>query len=174
MTWTAPTTRSTGYLFTASNYNTDVVNNLIHLKDPNFELYQSNETGDYTVTSTSFADVDGAGSQLTLTITLDVTADLAIGFQGSWICTSGTDRLYLDVDIDGVKLGGDDGLIGARPVTTAAGTPISFVVWKLAASSGAHTVKLQAKVSGSTHTLFAGAGTSNGDLHPQFWVKEMS
>ena len=33
MSWTAPTLRTTGELITASNWNTDLVNNLLYLKD---------------------------------------------------------------------------------------------------------------------------------------------
>jgi len=65
MAWTAPTTRSTGDLITASNWNTDLVDNLTYLKtetDTKATLTIA-ETQVFNGTApTSFTDLDLSGT----------------------------------------------------------------------------------------------------------------
>jgi hypothetical protein len=75
MAWTAPTTRSTGLLVTASIWNTDIVNNLLYLKaSPTFD-------GNVTVSGTLTVSTGGgnvallnAANTFALTQTFSTTA----------------------------------------------------------------------------------------------------
>jgi len=70
MAWTTPTTRSTGDLITAANWNTDLVDNLIHLHDnlPACRVYNSANISIADVTETALTfdseryDTDGIHS----------------------------------------------------------------------------------------------------------------
>lgn len=66
MGYTAPTSRSTGELITASIWNTDIVDNLEALKDPPTTAVSPGSGANFSTTSTSFTDVDA-------TISLDIT-----------------------------------------------------------------------------------------------------
>lgn len=168
--WTTPKTWSTGELVTASLMNSHVRDNMDFLKDPPTGLYNVNEAGDYTTTSTSFVDIDATNLSLTITT---AGGDVMIGFYGSFK-ESVANIIYLDVDMDGSRLGGDDGIIGLRVSTNVMQDTMSFVYLQQSLSAGSHTYKLQWKVKGNTGTLHAGAGVANADVHPQFWVREVS
>lgn len=180
MAWTAPTTRSTGELITASIWNTDLVDNLVMLKDPPSENYEADEGSDYTTTSTSFTDVD-AGTGANTKFRRDITTfggDVMVSFHGSLTANGGasTNRVWFDVSLDGSQVGGDGGFLAIHAFSTlAVKIPFSFVRLITGLAAASHTFKLQWKVtSGVTATLDAGAGTANGDIHPQFWVREVS
>jgi hypothetical protein len=164
-TWHTPASWSVGQLVTATNLNEQLRDNLEFLKTPPTALYNVNQGSDYTTTSTSFVDVDATNLSLTITT---AGGDVLIAFMGF---TGGTSRAYYDVAIDGVRLAGDDGLIAN---VLANFTPVSFVALKQGLAPGSHTFKLQWKVNSGTATMYAGAGTSALDIHPQFWVREVS
>ena len=177
MAYTAPTTRVTGELMTAAIVNTDYVDNLIALKDPPSANEDVDEVADYTTTSNSFVDVDA--TDLALAITTK-GGDVLVHFHGtvSNNNTGSAGALFLDIDVDGARVGGDDGIIKVRVDNSNQEMPVSFsrLITGLAAAS--HTFKLQWKVMESggttTATMFAGAGTARGDIHPQFWPREVS
>lgn len=166
MAWTTPKTWATDELVTASNLNTHLRDNLNALKSPPSAAYTLNEAADFTTTSTSFVDV--SASKLALTITT-AGGDVLVHFDGRLGATA---RVYLDVAVDGTRLAGDDGITANGDSGTA--ESISFTRLITGLSAGAHTFKLQWKVNTGTGTLYAGAGTSALDLHPQFWVREVS
>lgn len=169
MAYTQPTTRNTGDSITASIWNTDLVDNVIALKNPPSASYVANEAANWTTTSTSFVDVDATDLSLSITTT---GGDVMIGFHGN---VSGANiSVYLDVAMDGTRLGTDDGFIGVFVTTTVTNGTVGFVRLVTGVSAGAHTFKLQWRVSSGTGTLYAGAGTSSADVHPQFWVREVS
>ncbi len=172
MTFVTPITWTPGQLVTAANLNEQIRDNVSALKNPNVDTYLTNESSDFTTTSTSFTDVDGAGAQFTLSFTLAVAAQVLVGFFGNVVSASGTARVYLDISVDGTRVGLDDGLIGAVAPNNTIGQPVSAVWLIETLAAGAHTIILQWKVSGSTLTMFAGAGTANADVHSGFWIKE--
>jgi hypothetical protein len=171
MTWTPPITWTVGQIVTATDLNEQLRDNLAFLKAPPTASYFANEDSDYQTTATSFVDVDGSRLALQL-----VTAggDLLVGFFGSLRRVSGTTPVaYLDVELDGARIGGDDGLALAE-TNGAAHFVVSFVALARGVAAGLHTFRLQWKVSsGATYKLHAGAGTASYDLHPQFWVREV-
>jgi len=165
MGWSTPHTWQSGELVTATLLNTHLKDNLDFLKAPPTALYTLNQGSDYTTTSTSFVDVDATNLSLTITT---AGGDVLIVFTGYG---GGTSRLYFDILIDGVRMAGDDGFVSA---VNAVNTPVAIVVLKQGLAPGSHTFKLQWKVNSGTGTLYAGAGTSGADVHPQFFVREVS
>ncbi len=71
-------------------------------------------------------------------------------------------------------MGDDDGLVVVRPSSASQRLNASFFKLIQGLSAGVHTFKLQWKVNSGTATLLAGSGTANGDIHPQFFVREVS
>lgn len=170
MAWTAPRTWVTDEVVTAALLNTHLRDNLIALKDPPSSDYVLNEGADDTTSSTSFGDVDATNLSLTITT---VGGDVFVHFHGSFAGLSSGNFVFLDVDVDGVRHGSDDGIIQAEALSgDMHAISFSRLITGLAAAS--HTFKLQWKVSGGTVTLFSGAGTSDKDTHPQFWCREIS
>ena len=172
--WTTPKTWETGEAVTASDMNTHIRDNVDHLhtRMENTDEYTLNEGSDYTTTSTSFVDVDATNLALTITTTKD-NAVVLVHFDGTVSVSGGTGpRVHMDVTLDGTAIGGDDGLQTRRADAYAG--PISFTRAVVVPTAQSHTFKLQWKIlGGGTATLYAGAGTTYYDLHPQFWVKEL-
>lgn len=167
MAWTQPKTWSSEPL-TSSDLNTHLRDNLEELKDPPSGDYTLNEVSDYTTTSTTFVDVDATN----LSVTLTTNGGDVFVFFAPLVGLGSSQVVFFDLDVDGTGLGGDDGIVAAVPSGVGIAIPVMAMITGLAA--GSHTIKLQWKVSGGTATLYAGAGTSNGDVHPQFIVREMS
>lgn len=171
MAYTTPRTWVAGELVTASLLNVHLRDNLDAIKAPPTDLYNVNEGADYTTSSTSFGSVDATDLSLTITTT---GGDIWVWFFGN-VNHSGGNLVYFDITLDAVRQGGDDGLIGCDVATTTVpSTPIAFTFLIQSVAAGSHTIALQWKTSGATATLYAGAATGGGDLHPQFGIREMS
>jgi hypothetical protein len=168
--WTTPKTWAAGELVTAAMLNTHLRDNLEYLKTPPADAYILNESGDYSTTSTSFVNVDG--TKLALTIAT-AGGDVLVGFSGIASNTSGGGRVYLDVEVDTVRTGGDDGLVLITSSSASHAQNITFLKLVQGLSAGSHTFKLQYKVSTGTGTIYAGAGSSGYDTHSQFFVREL-
>ena len=157
--------------------NVHVRDNILALKDPPSSTNSVNEASDYTTTSTSFADIDATDMARTITSTggdMIFVAQFAVSYVG----TTGADKVCFDVMVDGVALAGDDGIFGAAvgSASKVAPTTLVYLISGATYTAGSHTVKLRWKVTdgGNTATIYAGAGTSKGDLHPQVFLREMS
>ena len=108
---------------------------------------------------------------LNLAFTVDTKGgDVLVHFHGS--LSAGNHIVYMDVEVDGARIAGDDGI--AREFLATSGKMISFSRLITNLSAGSHTFKLQWKAGSGTIKLYAGAGTSTFDVHPQFWVREVS
>ena len=133
--------------------------------------YTCDETADYQTTSTAFVDVDS--TKLSLTITTN-GGDVLVHFDGVARHRANGHYVYFDVEVDGSPLGGDDGLV---MTSDNQALTVSFTRLVTGLSAGSHTFTLQWKTDYADPTyypiLYAGAGTSNFDVHPQFWVREM-
>lgn len=165
MAWTEPKTW-TAEVLTSSDLNTHLRDNLSALKNPPSDFYTFNEGSDYTTTSTSFTNVDGTDLSFTI---VTYGGDLIVHFDG--YCANGAGYVLLDVTIDGVRQFGDDGAI---KTLVNSGGPISFTRIISGIAAGSRVVNLVWKVAAGTGTMYAGAGTANFDIHPQFWVREVS
>lgn len=117
--------------------------------------------------------MDGTNLALTITTT---GGDVLVHFHAS-VMHSASGRICFDVAVDGNRVAGDDGIIGGYVSNSTGGLPMEFMTFTRLVrglSAGEHTFKLQWKMNGAFAKLYAGAGTSWGDLHPQFWAREMS
>lgn len=166
MAWTTPKTWQNNVLITEDDLNTHVRDNLDYLKSRVDNVTDSNLVNlgaDVTTTSTVFVDVD-ASLEITITTT---GGDVLLGWSAS-IETGGTSA-YFDIAVDGTRQAGDDGYIKVDGTQS-----IGFVVLLTGLSAGSHTFKLQWRArTSNTLTMFMGAGTSQKDVHPQIWAREV-
>lgn len=167
MTWITPKTWADQDLVTANDLNTHLRDNLNALKAPPTAHYEANEASDYTTTSTSFTDVDNPD----LIKTIETTGgDVVVSFHGRTAHSAGSSgHIYFEINVDGTPHAGDDGM---AEVTGSEMVSFSRLITGLSAQS--HTFALRWKTNAATATLYAGAGTAPHDVHPQFWVREVS
>src|SRR5215213_4788181 len=126
MAWASPATRVTGDLISASIYNTDIIGNLLALKNPPQQWQDIKLGADYTTTSTSFASIDT--TNLELSIATD-GGDIEFFFQG--VVNSNTAGAARTINFDilqvgGSRLAGDDGIICVRTTHTSSDYPVTF------------------------------------------------
>ena len=138
MAWTTPKTDwNTGELVTAADLNA-IGANLVALKDPATATYTTTEeiTG-YNGTKNVFVDVDTENLNLTITTT---GRDVLVHFHGS-VTSYGADWVtYFDIEVDGNRQGGDQGIVGVRSTYS---NSVSFTHLIQNLSAGSHTFKLQ-------------------------------
>ena len=166
MGWEMPKTWTVDELVTAGDLNQHIRNNMNALKNPPSAHFEPNLGTDYTTSQTSFVDVDA--TNLALTINTH-GGDVFLHFHGT---VNATSAVYFDVYENNTRLGGDDGFL--RDQSGGVDRSISFTRLISGLAGGQHTFKLQWRVNSGSATLFAGAGTANKDVHPQFWAREMS
>lgn len=175
MAWTQPKTWTNEPLV-AGDLNTHLRDNMEALKDPPSDHYEPDEVLDYSTTSNTFVGVDNTN----LAFTLETNGgDVMVGFHGTVHLTGIASTVaYFDVTLDGVLVGGDDGIIAVERSSGSGSTPqrlaVSFVRLIPNLEAGNHVFRLRWKVSAGTLSMFAGAGTAGFDLHPQFWAREVS
>lgn len=122
-------------------------------------------SADYTGTAGSFADVTGA----TLTITTAARRCL-VGVTCTAQAATNGDGLHLDIEIDGVRQGGTNGLTGHRFPSSSSRADLSFVYMTDVLSAGSHTFDLQSFRSPGSGTITIFASSSQAPL--TFWVQE--
>lgn len=173
MGWTQPQ-NWTAVPFSVSNLNTQIRDNFIALKDPPSAVYNVDESSDLALASTSWADVDGTSGKFNLSITTN-GGDVMVGLHVTGAVTAAL-VIYLDIMVDGVAIGGNEGIIGKfiGAAATVVDGEIGFFRIIEGLAAGSHIFKLRYKVSTSTFTLFRGAGTASADMVGQFWVREIS
>jgi len=124
MSWSTPRTWVTDEVVTATMMNTHVRDNLNALKAPPTDHYECDEASDYTTTSTTFVDVDATNLALTITT---AGGDVMVHFHGMINHGGSYKYVYLDVDVDGTREGGDDGIVAAYNGNDAGHkTPFNF------------------------------------------------
>lgn len=173
MAWTQPRTWS-AELVTAAMFNEQLRDNLLALKNPPSDVINADLSFDYTTTSTTFVNVTNAADGGTDVVSLTIVTnggDVMVGFVGSFDSTGGSVYLTLRID-DTTTAAGDDGIV--RMELGTATTSIGFVYLITGLAAGSHKFNLRWKASAGTITLYAGEGTLNNDLHPQFWAREVS
>jgi len=169
MAYTVLPTVSPGDTIASATWGNIVKANIEAIKAPPTDHYEANEASNYTTTSASLVDID-TDFELTITTT---GGDIMVGFLGGFKCSAGA-VMHLELDLDGSPVGGDDGIIGVDVGNTILPAALSFAYLITGVSAGSHTITLQWKTSGGTLTMYAGAGTSTADIHPQLWIREVS
>lgn len=106
--------------------------------------------GDFTTSSTSFADVTGATVTFTTTARPVHVCVLASGYMNNTAATA-----CLDVAVDGTREGGTtNGLLTvSQHATVSEGVDLSFCFDTAALTAASHTIKLQARVINGAHQL---------------------
>ena len=175
MAWTTPKTWSSEPL-TSTDMNTYIRDNQNYLKDrmDNQAQHSADESSDYSSSSTTWVDVDATEGKFQHTITTH-GGNVLVGFCGYVKNNGGAHGRYpyFDIAVDGVQFAGDDGLASTDDTGGMLNT-VSFVVLVTGLTADEHVFKLQWKQSNANaNDLYAGAGTSAKDLHPQFWVQEI-
>jgi hypothetical protein len=171
--WTTPATWAVNQLVTADDLNEQLRDNLEFLKGPPTGAYKANQGSDYGTSSTSFVNVDATNWAFSLDI---AGGAVLMGFQGSVLGNTTSRRVYFDVDVNTLgRLGADDGLVTVHnPNGSDARIVLAAFTYLLTGlPAGTHIFRLQWKVDNGSAILYAGAGTANVDVHPQFWVREI-
>lgn len=158
MAWTTPKTWATEPL-TSTDMNTHIRDNLNALKAPPTDTHKIDNATNYTTALTGWRDVDATDFNVSITTT---GGDVLIG--GYFVMFNASNLVSWDIEVDGVRWGGDDG-IGFAPSSTYAHICPNILVTGL--SSGVHTFKLVWNAAGGTSTLYA------VDYHGQFWAREI-
>jgi hypothetical protein len=131
----------------------------------NYDQYTLDEASDIGVSATSFTAVDGS---LALQLTIDSRANTGqalVGWHGNVAVPSGQ-KGYFNLSVNGTLHAANDGIIFSPEGTLG----VSFTRLVTGLTVGTlNTVTLQAKVTGGTMTVYAGAGTGNLDTHGQLW-----
>lgn len=153
---------------TAANGNAYIRDNQKALKDPPSANYEPNEGSNYTISTSTYADVDTADLTLSITTT---GGDVIVGFAGT---ISGNGTVLLDVAVNGTRIANNTSA-GILSLQHGAITPaVSFIRLVQGLSAGTHTFALMWKAVSGAHTMYAGAGTASYDVHPQFWARELT
>ena len=172
MTWNTPLTWQVDQLVTEADLNSQVRDNLRFLKDPPTALVRLDEEQDFASTSDEFVDIDR--QKLALNVTT-AGGDLLVAFYGMLRNSTTSGGAAIDVALDGVRIGGDDGLLVTDP-DLRDWFPVCFLVLLRELAAGPHNLFLQWRRTGPVGTLYLAAGASTSDVatHSQFWAREVS
>ena len=171
-TWSTPLTWQVNQLVTEADLNSQLRDNLRYLKDPPTAFTRIEGQSDYRTTSDSFVDVQRQGLGLSVTT---AGGDLLVAFFGMVRNDDADGGVALDVNLDGARLGGQDGLIGSDPELRN-WAPLGFLALAQNLDAGAHSLILQWKRNPGRGTarLAGGNGANNFKMHGQFWAREVS
>lgn len=111
-------------------------------------------TGNYTTSSTSFANVDGTNMALTITTG---ARRVLIGFAGFVQSSAGNRTISFDVDLDGTRMGNKTYGYNALTVSSTWNGNAGFTILSDVLSAGSHTFTLMWRTEGDTATLFGSA-----------------
>jgi len=132
----------------------------------NYDEHTLDQVSNYSVSSTTFTNVDG--TNLALQITIDGKANTGqalVGFHGN-AAVPASQKGYFNLLVNGTVNAANDGILFTPEGTLG----VSFTRLVTGLTVGTlNTITLQAKVTGGTMTIYSGAGTSTLDTHGQFW-----
>jgi hypothetical protein len=134
---------------------------------PTMAIY-TRTSATYTTNSTSFVDVDGTNLALAITT---LARRVRVNLQATGLSPATANAFTrLDIDIDGARVGGTNGLVSHRNAndTTQRVWNASFTYLTDVLTAASHTFKLQWMVSAGTASLL---GVSS-DVTMRFWVEE--
>lgn len=139
------------------------------------DYYIFDEATDYTTTAVSFTNIDATKVKLDMTTG---GGDILVGFNGNFqVSGTGTATVYINMTLDGVSVGDDDGMhfayVGSGAPTTANFQSIGFTRLIPSVAAGVHVIVLQWKVVGTTGIKLLCANGTNLAMRPQFWGLEV-
>lgn len=180
MAWQGTKTWSPKELGRATDFNTYISDNLDYLLNGRAGGGSVlNEASEYTINSSTYTSIDTTDMARTLTVAEDACHVLVLfAATVSW-SGSGTDVSVVQFDllVDNVRYSADDGLAFTQFSSNVPGIRTVPIVADLTLDQGSHTIELQWRRittagSNATITLYAGGGTSNYNIHPNFIVRE--
>lgn len=113
----------------------------------NFSVIRRNNGADYTTVSNVFVDVDGTNLVASFTVTC---GKIQVNCSGI-ISGNTTDIKYIDITVNGVSVGGTNGVWHAT--VGAADVPFSFSTLITGLGGGANPVKIRWKTTAGTATM---------------------
>jgi len=132
----------------------------------NTDSYTMDESSNYSVSATTFTNVDGVHLSLQLTIDERANTGQALVSFHANTAVPASQKGYFNLLVNGTVNAANDGILFVSEGTL----PVSFTRLVTGLTVGTlNTINLQAKVSGGTMTIYSGAGTSTLDTHGQFW-----
>jgi len=145
---------------------------------PAFTEITLNLGGDISSTPTQDVWEDIDGTELTIDLDCSGAYPVELVLMGTFLSAANTRDMALDFSLDGTDQFGDDGLsvadgthiVPAGIITHRAIIPASDI------TPGTHTFRPRwtiVNASGVALTLYAGAGTADRDVHPQFSAQEL-
>jgi hypothetical protein len=135
-----------------------------------YAQYTADEVSNYSTASTTFTAVDSTNLSLQVIVT---DKPVTVNFIGAGVGTAwGSTPMKLNINLDGAAAYADDGLTQNQMVNSV-GAQVSLNTSFITLTPGTHTFVLMWATASGTVTLYAGAGTSTHDIHPQFSVREV-
>ena len=131
----------------------------------NYDEHVTDGSSNYSISATTFANVDGTNLVLQLTIDAQArTGQALVSWHANTTVPAGQIG-YWNLNVNGTLHAANDGILAIGEGTL----PSSFTRLVTGLTVGTlNTIALSAKVTGGTMTVYNGAGTSTLDLHPQF------
>ena len=166
MPWNDPKTWNTGDLLTALEMNSELRDNLRYLKELLYAQSTIRQGVNYSSSSRSFVDIDVNA----LSLTLRTAGAAQIGFLGTFQMDRSS-VLYLDLTVDGVRLGNDRGLACVRFSEANEPHSFAFTLLRDQLTPGERTFRMQWRVLSGNVTLFAAA--SSNDPPAFFWARAL-
>ena len=166
MTWHDPKTWNTGDLLTAQEMNSQLRDNLRYLKELPYAQSTIRQETNYSTGSRGFVDIDASA----LSLTLRTAGAAQIGFLGTFQMDRSS-VLYLDLMVDGVRLGNDRGMSYLRFSEANQPQGFAFTLLRDQLTPGERTFRMQWRVLSGNVTLFAAAGSN--DPPAFFWARAL-
>lgn len=153
MAWTQQSTKSTGDLVTAADWNA-VVNNLKYLAAGSYVVQEPATGSDYSTTSTGFTNVDTNEWTVDITPVADATA---VKITAQFTLVTNAVTAYFDITRDGTRLANTtNGMFYQYIAGTSEPEAIVITFIDDGITPGnTHTYKLQWKASSGTLTIRA-------------------
>lgn len=175
-TYATPKTWATGDALTATNMNDELRDEIIAVKTPAHAYGKVDEASNYSINTTTWTDVDATNLAMTV-ITSGGVVDVWFNTNLYYVSGTGTTFAYFDINVDGSRQGGDDGLVHLEITSTLTASSQIVRCYVSGLSAASHTFKLQWKrITGTSMIagMYAGAGTTNHDIHPTMGLREIT
>lgn len=173
MSFTQPRTWTVGELVTKAMLDEQIRDNIAFLAAPSNDVDTLNLGADPTFASTSFINIDGTNYKATITIPPGFSR-VALNLAVVWAHNTLANVVFFDVlnSATGARVAGDDGMT-AQSCVVANAKMLTYIRYYLdgLTPGNTYTFTPQIKNTANTTTVFAGAGTANGDVHTQFYVE---
>lgn len=175
-TWKAPRTWSNDEDIDQTIMNAHVKEQLAALYSPAGAYGLIAEAANYTIASTTWADVDATNMAMTFSLEADGVVHVEFHVTVYWVAVAGIGIPCFDINVNGTRYAGNDGL--KQGYVTSGGNPALqslTIAADIPMSAGSNTVKLQwMRYNVATVGIYAGAGTSQHDVHPSMSARRVA